>query len=82
MPVMVTIVEHGPIYFGAIERTVKGVSAKALAEQLRFFQKAGVIIRTPSENRREVYYELTNRGRALKSALDELNDLARRWPDL
>lgn len=82
MTILMTLVDHGAMHFGAIERSIKGISAKVLSEQLRYLQNAGVVSRRSSEQRREVYYELTPRGHELKLALDAINDLARRWPDL
>ncbi|NII72197.1 DNA-binding HxlR family transcriptional regulator [Dyella sp. SG562] len=82
MTILMTLAERGPVHFGAMERSIKGVSAKVLSEQLRYLRNAGVVSRSSSAQRREVYYELTPRGQELTLALDAINDLARRWPDL
>ncbi|WP_343820389.1 helix-turn-helix domain-containing protein [Dyella marensis] len=82
MTILMILSERGAMHFGAIERSIKGVSAKVLSEQLRYLRHAGVVSRSSSEQRREVYYELTPRGLELKLALDAINDLARRWPHL
>jgi DNA-binding HxlR family transcriptional regulator len=82
LPLLIAIAEHGPIHFLAIGRSVPGISKKVLTDQLRFLQQAGVITRSSAETRQEVFYQLSNRGRELKAAIDGLNDLAARWPDL
>jgi DNA-binding HxlR family transcriptional regulator len=69
-------------HFSALLRSVPGISPKVLTEQLRFLEKAGVLDRSSQSSRREVHYGLTARGRALKVALDGLDDLANRWTHL
>jgi DNA-binding HxlR family transcriptional regulator len=76
------IADHEPIHFSAILRKVAGISTKVLADQLRNLQRDGVLHRSRATRGQEVFYELTNRGRELKRALDGLNDLADRWQDL
>lgn len=68
------------IRFGALKRSVSGVSAKVLTERLRSLEEAGVIYREviPS-NPPQVNYGLTERGNELSSALDQLNSIALRW---
>ena len=82
LTIMAVVAEHGPIHFLAIGRQVPGISNKVLADQLRYLLRAGVVHRSSAEERQEVFYELTARGREVRTALDGLNDLARRWPDL
>ena len=72
--------QNGPMRFGAIRRTVQGVSAKVLTERLRMLEKAGVIFREykpliPPE----VVYGLTPRGKQLGPILDNLDSLAQKW---
>ena len=67
-------------HFNNLKRAVPGISAKVLAEQLRYLLEAGVIHRIPSDlARQEVFYAYTDQGRELRALLDSLNELGRRW---
>jgi DNA-binding HxlR family transcriptional regulator len=72
--------QSGSMRFGAIRRTVQGVSAKVLTERLRMLEQAGVIYREYRPRiPPEVLYGLTPRGRQLGPILDSLDSLAQRW---
>lgn len=72
--------QNGEMRFGAIRRTVQGVSAKVLTERLRMLEHAGVIYREYRPRiPPEVVYGLTPRGRQLGPILDSLDALAQRW---
>ena|SRR5579863_752169 len=72
--------QNGAMRFGAIRRTVQGVSAKVLTERLRMLEKAGVIYREYKPHiPPEVLYGLTPRGRQLGPILDNLDALAQKW---
>ena len=72
--------QNGSMRFGAIRRTVQGVSAKVLTERLRMLEQAGVIYREYRPRiPPEVLYGLTPRGRQLGPILDSLDTLAQRW---
>ena len=72
--------QNGVMRFGAIRRTVQGVSAKVLTERLRMLEKAGVIYREYKPHiPPEVLYSLTPRGRQLGPILDSLDTLAAKW---
>jgi len=72
--------QNGPMRFGAIRRTVQGVSAKVLTERLRMLEKAGVIYREYKPRiPPEVLYGLTPRGRQLGPILDSLDSIAQKW---
>jgi DNA-binding HxlR family transcriptional regulator len=82
-PTLVKVIaDKEPIHFSAILREVHGISTKVLSDQLRNLQRGGVLHRSDATRGQEVFYQLTNRGRELKRALDGLNDLADRWQDL
>lgn len=67
-------------HFNHLKRTVPGISAKVLTEQLRYLLAAGVIRRMPSDQARlEVFYAYTDQGRELRSLLDSLNEMGQRW---
>ena len=75
-----TLRQSGPMRFGAIRRTVQGVSAKVLTQRLRMLEQAGVIFREYKPRiPPEVVYGLTQRGRELGPVLDALDTLAQRW---
>jgi len=72
--------QNGVMRFGAIRRTVQGVSAKVLTERLRMLERAGVIFREYKPHiPPEVVYGLTPRGRQLGPILDSLDALAQKW---
>lgn len=71
---------NGPTRFGELKRRVAGVSAKVLTERLRMLEEAGVIHRHFEPTiPPQVTYSLTARGQELRTVLDQLNDVARRW---
>lgn len=82
LTIIKVIADGGPIHFSAIGRRIPNISAKVLADQLRNLHQAAVLQRIGTDDRQEVYYQLTNRGQELKLALDDLNSLAQRWPRL
>lgn len=73
---------NGPTRFGALKRRITGISAKMLTERLRMLEQAGVIYRhyLPSIPP-QVTYGLTARGEELRSVLDGLDHIARRWQE-
>ena len=72
--------QQAQAHFNHIKRAVPGISAKVLAEQLRYLLAAGVICRVPSgETWQEVHYAYTDKGRELRGLLDSLNDMGQRW---
>ena len=71
---------NGPLRFGELKRNVPGLSSKVLTERLRMLEEARVIYRDhlPSIPP-QVTYGLTERGKELLTALDELFEIAKRW---
>jgi DNA-binding HxlR family transcriptional regulator len=70
----------GPLHFGALRRSLHGISAKVLTERLRRLERAGVVERVPGAGRAApVHYRLSPRGRALRKVLDDLDRVAKRW---
>jgi DNA-binding HxlR family transcriptional regulator len=82
LPILLVLAEQGALHFLAIHRLIPGVSKKVLTEQLRYFERAGVLNRSSTQSQAHVFYELTLRGQELNKAIDGLNDLAARWFDL
>jgi len=72
--------DKGPQRFGALRRSVPGISTRMLTERLRMLQGAGVIWREQAETiPPAVTYGLTQRGDDLRSVLDSLGEIADRW---
>jgi DNA-binding HxlR family transcriptional regulator len=71
---------NGPTRFGALKRSVAGISAKVLTERLRMLTEAGVVHRRfEATIPPQVTYSLTPRGDELRAVLDQLNAIAIRW---
>lgn len=74
------LAESGPRRFGEIERAVPGISTRMLTERLRMLEQAGVLWREQAQTiPPAVTYGLTERGKELRSVLDNLGEIARRW---
>ena len=72
--------DKGPQRFGALRRSVPGISTRMLTERLRMLEGAGVIWREQAETiPPAVTYGLTQRGDDLRSVLDSLGEIADRW---
>lgn len=67
------IYEHQPIRFGALRRTLPGISEKILAEQLRQLEEDGVVLRRQFDQvPPRVEYGLTLHGLELNGAVHTL----------
>ena len=72
--------DQGPQRFGALKRSVPGISTRMLTERLRMLQGAGVIWREQAETiPPAVTYGLTPRGDDLRTVLDAFGEIANRW---
>lgn len=70
------LLEHGPLGFGELEGRIPGVSGKVLSESLTDLENKGLVDRTVVESKPvRVEYSLTEHGRALEAAVEELH----RW---
>ncbi|WP_188189969.1 winged helix-turn-helix transcriptional regulator [Nonomuraea sp. SYSU D8015] len=68
----------GPAGFRELSRAIEGVSDSVLSERLSELTKAGLIARTVDAGPPvTVSYELTESGRALMPALDQISEWAR-----
>lgn len=68
------------LHFGALRRSLHGVSAKVLTERLRRLEREGIVERAVGAGRAaRVHYRLSPRGRALRRVLDDLDRVAQRW---
>jgi DNA-binding HxlR family transcriptional regulator len=80
MHIIKLIGDRGTLHFGALKRAIPGISDKVLTEQLRRFERAGILEREPKPAARpEMLYSLTSRGRELKTFVDGLKELGERW---
>jgi DNA-binding HxlR family transcriptional regulator len=73
---------QGPQRFGALRRSIPGLSAKVLTERLRLLEESHIVYRehVPSIPP-QVTYGLTERGKELLTAMEELFKIAKRWHD-
>lgn len=70
----------GPIRFGALRRSIDGISTKVLTERLRMLEAEGIVYREYKPTiPPEVTYGLTARGSELMDIIDQLDGVARRW---
>ncbi len=78
--ILYTLQHQGPTRFGALKRLIPGISAKVLSERLKMLEHAGVIFQQQKASiPPQVTYGLTARGDELRSVIDALEDVARRW---
>lgn len=77
---IVRVLQHGPLAFSQIARTVTGLSDRMLSERLKELESHGIVERYvhPSTPVR-VEYGLTDKGHDLQSVLDVLQAWADRW---
>lgn len=71
---------NGPMRFGELKRSIPGLSSKVLTERLRLLEEARIIYRDHVPTiPPQVTYGLSERGKELVTALDELFKIAKRW---
>ena len=63
---------NGPRRFGDLQRLLTNVTPKWLTIRLRQLEQDGIVKRHQEPGRREVWYELTDKGRDLAPVLDAL----------
>ena len=69
-----------PHYFGEFSQAVPGLSDRLLSCRLRELEAEGLVTRSVhAATPPRVSYALTEKGRALRPAIDELRAWARRW---
>lgn len=77
-PLILWALSTGSHRFGALRRTVEGISEKVLIQQLRELQRDGIVRRDVHEQvPPKVVYSLTPLGETLNTALEPLGD----WGD-
>ena len=66
--------------FSDIEETIPNMSSRMLTERLKELDKEGIIVRKVyPETPVRIEYELTQKGRELKDAMDEIQKWAEKW---
>ena len=80
MHVLWALAHNGPMRFGALKRSIEGVSSRVLTERLRLLEEKGFLFR---EYKRtippEVTYGLTKRMTEIQGVFEELGRLAQKW---
>ncbi len=66
--------------FSDIEESIPNMSARMLTERFKELEKEGIILRKVyPETPVRIEYELTEKGRDLQSAMDEIQKWAEKW---
>jgi len=75
-----TLSHNGPTRFGALRRSVVGISSRVLTERLRALEEKGFLYRDYKPTiPPEVTYGLTKRVKDIQKVLAELGRLAQKW---
>jgi DNA-binding HxlR family transcriptional regulator len=78
--IVAVLLDHGPMRFTEIAQAVPELSDRLLSERMKELEAKGIVVRHVSaETPVKVCYELTEKGRQLAPALDELKTWADRW---
>lgn len=73
---------NGQNRFSDIEEAIPNMSARMLTERFKELEKEGIIIRKVyPETPVRIEYELTEKGRDLQSAMDEIQKWAEKWTE-
>lgn len=77
--ILVTLLD-GPRFFRELGAAIPGLSDRLLSQRLRELEAEGIVARTVHEGPpARVSYELTELGRRLEPAIDELGEWAQHW---
>ncbi|MBK5231825.1 MAG: helix-turn-helix transcriptional regulator [Thermoleophilia bacterium] len=72
----------GPMRFAELKRAIPGLSDRLLSQRLRELESSGLMDRTVEEGQPvKVTYELTEKGIALKPAIQSLRQWACHWQE-
>ena len=78
--IVAVLLDHGPMRFSEIAQAVPELSDRLLSERMKELEARGLVVReVDSGPPVRVRYRLTNMGRALAPAVDELHVWARNW---
>jgi DNA-binding HxlR family transcriptional regulator len=82
-PIIIRNLLAGCATFGQLLDGAPGISRALLAQRLDVLERQGIVSKFPSEDRRVRWtYELTERGRELKSITDAMGEWGARWLEL
>lgn len=74
------LLDHGPLGFGELESKIQSIAGKVLSESLTDLENKGLVARTVVEAKPiRVEYSLTDHGRALEGAVEELDQWGREY---
>jgi DNA-binding HxlR family transcriptional regulator len=78
--IVAVLLDAGPLRFSEISHAVPELSDRLLSERMKELEARGVVSRHVDPGPPvKVLYELTDMGRSLEPALQELKSWARRW---
>ena len=78
--IVAVLLDAGPMRFSEISHAVPELSDRLLSERMKELEARGIVRRHVHEGAPvKVLYELTDMGRSLEPALQELKSWARRW---
>jgi DNA-binding HxlR family transcriptional regulator len=78
--IVAVLLDGGPLRFSEISHAVPELSDRLLSERMKELEARGVVTRHVDPGPPvKVLYELTDMGRSLEPALQELKSWARRW---
>ncbi|SES34843.1 winged helix-turn-helix transcriptional regulator [Salipaludibacillus aurantiacus] len=79
---IIRVLLNGPVRFRDISANIPGMSDKMLVDRLKQLEAAGVVKRKVyPETPVRIEYLLTDKGKALEPALDEIQAWAENWMD-
>ncbi|MCE7791454.1 winged helix-turn-helix transcriptional regulator [Salipaludibacillus sp. CUR1] len=79
---IIRVLLKGPVRFRDISANIPGMSDKMLVDRLKQLEAAGVVRRNVyPETPVRIEYQLTDKGKALEPALDEIQAWAEQWMD-
>jgi DNA-binding HxlR family transcriptional regulator len=77
---IIRVLLDGPKRFKEISALIPSLSDRMLAERFKELEAAGILVRRVyPETPVRIEYELTEKGRALRTVMDELQKWAERW---
>jgi DNA-binding HxlR family transcriptional regulator len=77
---IIWVLAEGDHYFGELNQAIPGLSDRLLSRRLRELEAEGLVTREVHDGTPpRVSYGLTQKGEALRPAIDELSAWAERW---
>jgi DNA-binding HxlR family transcriptional regulator len=80
MHILLVLGRNGPARFGALRRSIEGISSRVLTERLRMLEEKGFIFRHYKATiPPEVTYGITSRMKNIERVFTELDKVAQNW---